>query len=416
MTYLITSPYFWFFYFFVFLAIVEFVKSNKFVTRIPFFIGLIFLVLLIGLRDGSPDQATYINIWSQMPSLSEFWISEKDYEQLKLQHPINLPNDTINTIFSDRPYFKNIYLFEGNYETLSMGFSFLISALKSLGFHNPIALFMFVGMTVVSASAIFCMRFSPLPILSFCLFFSWFLYPSFGAIRHALAMGMFMIFLIFWLNRRFIVASIATILGSSFHIVLLPIVLLLPIWEKMATRRFCVLLFLLSLAVATLFGGFFHKFFQIYGDYLPVLIRYKYEAYELALKTSGQADFLSNPLVSGVLLKQCFILVSCFVFYGSATNKYLCFKALTFWYAVGVSSYLFFLDFSILSSRISNILTVVEVALIPMLLCSVDFKRYNRVVRFAGVLAVLALCWAQLLSIYGNELREYEFIGFRSVL
>ena len=407
MTYLITSPYFWFFYFFIFLAVVESVKNKNFITHISFFVGLILLVLLIGLRTGSPDQNTYVVIFDQIPALSEFWLSEYNINQLVLEYGRALPS-TLTPFYGDRPYLHTFYYWRGAYHPGSLGLGFLISVLKSIGLDNAIALFMFVGMLVVSAAAFFCMRFSPLPILSFCLFFSWFL----GAIRHALAMGMFMIFLVSWLNRRRIAASMATIFGVSFHFVLLPCVLLLPVWEKMANRRFCFLIFLMSLAIAILFGGFLHKFFQVFGDYVPYFARAKYDAYALAYAVKGGGDFVANSIFSGVFLKQSCVLVSCLVFYGPATVKYPWFKALTFWYTIGVSSYLLFLDFSIVSSRFSHVITVVEIALIPMLLCSVNFKRYNRAVKFAGVLAVIALCLIQLLLIYGHELREYEFIGF----
>ena len=398
---LIISPYFWFLFFFAFLAVIELFNPKNSLTRIMFVCGLVLLVLLIGFRHGSPDQATYEIIFNHMPTLDALWLSDQKFEQYVMRHGLNT-----------RPYLDTFFVFNGGLERTSPGMGFLISVVKSFGTYTPIALFTMIGAIVVGSAASLCVRLSPLPILSFCLFFSWFIYPAFGALKHAAAMGFFMMFLALAVNRQSITSCVALLSGASMHFALLPTLFVLPIYKFLANRKMCVFIFVSSLTIAVLLGGVTGFVFQNFDSYLPYLFTERYQAYKLAHEISGRVGFLPNTLISGVFFKQCIVLLACFVFYETAQKKFKYFNFLTLWYTIGVASYLLFLDVSIIASRLSHLLTVVEIILIPILVHSIELGRYTVIFRYVLVFASLGLCYIQFLLLHGVQFREYQFVSF----
>ena len=138
-----------------------------------------------------------------------------------------------------------------------------------------------------------------------------------------------------------------------------------------------------------------------FGLFLPEVVTAKYIEYKNLSEIEGSVWGMKNSVLSGMLIKQFFIVGALFYGYAFLKKQFDGFLVLLAIYAAAPISYCLLLDLKIASDRLNNFFSISEIVLLPMLIYL--FKE-----RWPLRVALLLLAVVQLYALYGVQLRPYE--------
>jgi hypothetical protein len=368
----ISSPYFVVFIFLAMLSLITADRRGKKYTDISLFLSFVVLSLLSGLRDSSPDQASYALIFREIPSLIELVIGGRNYEAFSME----------------------------------WGFLFLLSVIKTFTSSETV---MFVSLSCLTVGGVVyaCKKLSPYPVLSVLIYFSWFYYSNLGALRHALLSSVLILAIVFVVNNKFFKLWFAYISSIFIHKIGLFSSFLYLVNKKRFTSKIYFLLLLFSLLIAINGGLFFFAYDLIY-NYLPESWQEKVYLY---VTFSANGSFDTNfggqeSIFRGSTVKHSLIVAFALIYFKALESKFFDKFSITFGVYVFSLIFMFlFLDFKIATDRISNYLAISEIIIIPMLITL--FSVNDRPMVFFTI--ILGLLY-QVYRLVGNQLYPYKFI------
>lgn len=369
------SPYFGFLALFIMVSFLQYDPHFRKYLNLMFCTLLSVLIIFCAVRNGSPDQVTYEMYFRKIPPLDSFSLGSLTFE---------MPD----------PWSQST--------TVDLGFGILISIIKYLGL-GTVEFFGLIALFNLGVTWWFCKRFSPEPALSFILYFSWFFYPTIGAIRHSVSISCLMLLVGFILDRKFF-RSIATVgVGISFHKIsaaMAPLYIFLRI-PRADRLIFSAIPFAVLIAIAS--GGVFEPAVTLFGEFLPEVITSKHVEYRGLSENEGSVWGMRNSVLSGMLIKQLFIIGALFYGYTVLKERFDGFVVLLAHYSLAPICYCLFLDLKIASDRLASFFSIFEIVLLPMVIYL--FKE-----RWPLRAALLLLALIQLYSLYGVQLRPYKTI------
>ena len=366
----IGSLYFIVFIKLIMLSVITMDQRGKKYTGLSLFISFVSLVLLAGLREASPDQQTYALIFQNTQSLFS---------------PL---------VYGAKEQFSNV----------EVGFLALLSVIKTVTANETLMFIMLAGVTIgpiVYASK----RLSPYPLLSILIYFSWFYYFNLGALRHALISSLLLLTIVFVVDNKFFKTWASYITPVLIHKVglFIGIVYLVKKLKLEARTYFAILLISLGVAI---FGGIFFLLFEFFSDYLPEAWNEKLYLY-VTFSESGAFDTNfagSERILKGSTIKQLFVVLVCLRYFSALRLKFRNkFDIIFGLYISSIIVGLIFIDFKIVSDRVSNYLSISEIILLPMVLSIVVMRD-----RILILFAIFSLMFLQLSMLYGNQLYLYK--------
>jgi hypothetical protein len=366
----IGSVYFIVYIILTILSLLTIDQRGKKYTNISLFISFLILVLLAGLRKASPDQEIYAFTFHNTQSL-----------------------------FSTLLYGAN-----EQFSHMEVGFLVLLSAIKALTADETLMFIILAGIIigpVIYASK----RLSPYPVLSILIYFCWFYYSNLGALRHALISSLLLLTIVFVVNNKFVKTWALYMTSVLFHKagLFIGIVYLVKKIKPIARTYFVLLIISLSIAV---FGGIFILIFDLFSDYLPENWSEKFYLY-VALSESGSFDTNfagSESILKGSTFKPLFVVCVSLLYFSALRLKFSnTFDIIFGLYISSIFLMFIFIDFKIVSDRVSNYLAISEIILLPMVLSIVAMRD-----RIFILFAVLGFMFIQLSMLYGNQLYLYK--------
>lgn len=338
-----------------------------------FFLISAFLAFVCAIRINSPDQITYAQIFDLMPDLKAFTDASRY---------ISIPG-------KGEDYFWVDY-----------GFALFLSTVKTFT-NEQIWMFAIAAFINIFVAVWFCRRFSPEPILSFCLFMSWYFYSTIGAMRHGFALAVFMLFLGFVLERKWLRAATIWSIGISVHKVLLMLAPFYFAFKWFGYRTVMLPGLIVCLMIAFIGGGAFFLTIELLGDWMPTKFDDKIVEYRNAYLV--RRDQFGGPvdLMSGLLLKSVMVCFALIYFYKGMEKRFPGYNIFAASYIFGSCVMLFAADFKIVADRANHLFSIPEIILLPMLM-------YRFSPLWVGRFAVILLAILQMYLLYGNELRPYE--------
>jgi len=346
-------------------SIVSISKEGKKYTSLYLFFSFIAFLLMAGLRESSPDQMSYALVFEQTRSLFDLVEYGFNYEALGFQ----------------------------------WGFLSLLSVIKSITNNETVMFFMlaFINIWLVVYS---CKEISPYPMLSVFIYYSWFYYSNLGALRHAMLSGMVMLTLVFVVNNKTLKALFFYLYSIAVHktgVFVLSIYLVSKL--KLQAKGYYVLLFFM-ISVA-LFGGAAYFMIELLYPFLPESWREKIYLHVALGRFSGQED-----LIRGTVFKQLSILLVCLVYFSPLKKRFSRKFSIIFGtYFFSTAWLLLFLDFKIIGDRVSSLLSISEVLLIPMLLSIVSLQE-----RIYVLALIIGVMFFQVTRLYGEQFYLYKSI------
>ena len=322
------------------------------------------MILFAGLRENSPDQISYSNIFQKSASITEIIFGNFNYE--------------------------NLY---GEW-----GFLFLCSLIKTFT-SNDIIFFVIFASLVVFFIAKSCRILSPYPLISILCYYSWFYSSNFGSLRHALSSALILFFISALAYGQKKIAAASLISTMFIHTASIPSFILYFYKILIRWRVLMVSFFIFSFFIA-LSGG-------VAKDTINLLIPYVNDYYRGKFEYYLQSNMwgIQEGLGRGVVIKQTLIIVFGFIYLDILKNKFHSFSILYVAYILSTLILLLFVDLKIVSNRLSNLLSVSEIILIPMLLSLVPDKQ--KVLIYIPLF--LALLYQMNLQI-GIQYYPYEFV------
>ena len=381
---LIYSPYFPIFIIIaIFSLVTASVRGGKY-TNIFLFISFVILTLLAGLRDFSPDQITYTVIFKETRSIFDLIAYGINYDDIIIY---NRNNEAIEV-------------------EVEWGFLFLLSIIKTLT-SNETVMFLLLASINVGIVVYACKKLSPYPVLSVLIYYSWFFYSNLGALRHSLITSLLLLAIVFMANNKLFKTWILFIASASIHKVGLFVVivhLIKKIKPKLGRH-----LFILSLSfVIAVFGGLFYALFDLLYNYLPESWKHKMYLYTYF---SSNGTFATNfagkeSIIKGTTIKQLFIVLTSMAYYPILRDKFNDKFNIVFGvYLSSIVLLFLFIDFKLVSDRVSTYLAVSEIILIPMLLSIVSLRERGLI-----LFVTLVVLFMQIYMLYGNQLYVYKLV------
>ncbi len=330
--------------------------------------SLILLVLLAALRDLSPDQITYAIVFEHTNSLLEWFKNGSNFNHSKLIQ-------------------------------YNPGFLTFLSIIKVFT-SNATLMFLTIAFSNVWMVIYSCKKLSPYPVLSVLIYYSWFYYSNLGALRHAVLVAVLMLLLVVVINNKAIKSFLLYLYAMTIHKVgafVLSIYLLKKLKFKSKSYSF----FLIVAFAIGFFGGISYLAIDLLYQFLPGSWQEKIDAHVAWGLFSGKED-----LFRGQVIKQMAILVACLFYFSPLTKRYSDkFNILFGTYLVSTVSLFLFVDFKLIGDRVSNLLGVVEIILIPMLLSIVISRD-----RFYALLLIIIVMFLQITLLYGEQFYYYKSI------
>lgn len=345
---------------------------RQLLNRIFFLISAL-LVVVCAIRINSPDQKTYSIIFDLTPDLTAFTNSSRH---------IVIPG------------------ISEEYFWVDYGLALFMSALKTLSL-DQIWMFAIVAFFNIFVAVWFCRRFSPEPILSFCLFMSWYFYHTIGAIRHGFAMAIFMLLLGYIIDKKWLKAVTIGFVGVSVHKILFMLAPFYFAFRYFGNQALMLQAVIVCFVIAFLGGGAFFLTFDLLGDFMPIQFSDKIMDYRNAYLARG--DSFGGPinLKSGVLLKNLMVCFALLFFYKGMDARFPGYNIMVASFVFGICIMLYAADFKILADRTSQLFALPEIVLLPMLM-------YRTTPLWVGRFVIIMLAIMQMSLLYGVELRPYE--------
>jgi hypothetical protein len=287
-----------------------------------------------------------------------------------------------------------------NYFWVDYGLALFISTLKTFSL-SDVGMFAIAAFVNIFVAVWFCRRFSPEPILSFCLFMSWHFYPTVGAMRHGFAIAVFMLLFGFILDRKWLSTVAIWSIGISVHKILLMTAPFYFAFRFFGYRMLMLQVLMVFLAIAFVSGGAFFLTFELLGDLMPNQIADKIVEYRNA--HLAREDAFGGPvdLTSGLILKSVMICFALIFFYKGMEERFPGYNIFAASFIFGICIMLFAADFKIVADRVIHLFSITEIILLPMLMHRVSPL-------WVGRFVVIMLAIMQMFLLYGTELRPYE--------
>ena len=364
-------------------------KRGKKYTNLSLFISFVILVLLAGLREGSPDQLTYVYIFRNTQSLFSYLVNGAQDEFFR--YGFELPD---------------VMGVNGYGYGIEFGFIILVSVIKSVTANETIFFIMLAGMIigpVVYASK----RLSPYPLLSILIYFSWQFYFNLGALRHAMVSSLLILAVVFVVNNKFFKTWAIYITSVFIHKVSIFMGIVYVFKKLKLNPRTYIAILMISFGIG-IFGGIFFSSFKLLSNYLPQVWNEKFYLYQALSKSGGfTTNFAgSESILKGYTIKHLTLIFVSLLYFSALRLKFgNKFDIIFGLYISSIFVMLVLLDFKIGSDRVSNYLSISEIILIPMIL-SIFVKRE----RIFILIFILSLMFIQLTMLYGNQLYYYKTI------
>jgi amylovoran biosynthesis protein AmsC len=307
------------------------------------------LVLFAGLRFESNDYQGYVDIYNAIPPI----------------------------------YKLNSQWFENNFLNVEIGFIYFCSILKLFS-GDPILLFFVVALISITLNFVAIKKLSPYVFISILLYYVYnFLLKDTIQIRQGLASALVMNSFVFHKSRiKSILLVILAISIQSTSIVALPLIFLSDHTFNKAKKYYFILG--LTFFISIIFSGrqAFEFLMSIMQLPASVSVYFGWEEFDYKL------GYL-NP----ILIKQLVITVILIKFREQLIDKYSSFTLIFNFYFFSTIWYIYFNDFAIIAGRISNLLSIGEVVLIPMLLSVISNNKrlYIYLILILYSMAVLTL-------------------------
>jgi hypothetical protein len=332
--------------------------------------SFIILVLFAGLRHLSPDQITYSRVFEHAYSLFELLENGSNFDDSEL----------LNFNWGFLTFISFIKVFTSNVTLMFLTIAFIN-----------------IWMVIYS-----CKKLSPYPMLSVLSYYSWFYYFNLGALRHATLAAVMMLLLVVVINNKAIKSFFLYLYALTLHkvgVFILSIYLVKKLKLKSKSYSFFLIV---GLAIG-FFGGIAYLAIELLYQFLPGSWQEKIYINIALERFSGKED-----LFRGQVFKQLAILVACLFYFSALTKRYSDkFNILFGTYFVSTICLFLFIDFKLIGDRVSNLLAVVEIILIPMLLSIVTSRE-----RFYVLLLIIIVMFLQITLLYGDQFYYYKSILF----
>lgn len=325
--------------------------------------AFICLVFFAGFRLESNDYENYLEIFKEIPNLSK--ISSK--------------------------------FFFDNSLNVEYGFVFLNSLVKTLT-NNVVFFMLIIALIAVSLNFYVILKISPFIFLSIVLYYVHpFLLKETIQIRQGLASAL--VLLAIYYNKKTYKFILFILLAASIQSTAYVCLLFSPLVFKEYKVKWLILILFFTFGFSTIFSG--KQFLDLVLTFmqLPNGIMYYlgWDIYDFKL-----------GFFSPVLLKQLFILFFLFLKKIELSNRFDHFTVLFNFYFISILWYIYFNDFAIVAARVSNIMSVGEIILIPMLLTTLNLR--NQTISY---ILVLLLCGLILfLNLQSSMIFPYKNVLF----
>lgn len=352
---------------FVFLSVASFLsisREGKRYGHILLMFAAVLMILISGLRDNSPDQNSYRNIFYKVAPLDEVLVGNHNYHEV---------------------YGEWGYLF--------------LNSLIKLFSNSDVVLFLTLALLTIGMVTYVCRRISPYPLISLLCYYSWFYYSNLGALRHALASSFILMGVFLLAKNRKLLATPFYLSAVFVHQVSISAAML---WFSgfLARWRLFITFLVLFAIVISLMGGMGEKL-------LSVILPFMSENVKDKLLFYSQSDMWGTEtgMFRGVIIKQLAISSVCLFYMKTLKNKFDCFSVVFGSYIIGLLILLLFQDFKIVADRFSNVFSISEIILIPMLLSLIPGK--EKIIALGLLMIVL---FYQVYRLVGEQFYPYKFI------
>lgn len=315
--------YWLFFTIIVFLSLLVIFKIKKIETFSLFILAILFLILFCGLRTESNDYDGYKEIFSQVPSFANL-----NYEWL-ISKSINV----------------------------EYGFIILSSFIKLFS-SNVVYLMLVVAALSIFLNSHVIWKVSPYVFLSLLLYFSHnFILKETIQIRQGLASAI-ILYAFYKNNNKLFVVLLVMLAGSIQSSAYLTFVPLYFAYKNITNKQY-YLIFIIFIFLTFIYSGrhLFESVLNLFG--LPDSIS-GYLGWE-------EHDFKIG-FFSPILVKQILIFSVLLYFRNQLKDKFVHFNFFFNFYFFSTLWYIYFNDFAIVAGRVSNLFSVGEIILIPMLI------------------------------------------------
>ena len=362
-------------YFLVFIILVTFSlitidKRGKKLTNICLLFSFLILTLLAGLRQASPDQKTYALMFKNAPSLLDYISPGSNYDSSNVE----------------------------------VGFIFLLSVIKAVT-SNETVMFFSLASIVLGIVVYASKRLSPYPLLSVLIYFSWFYYSNLGALRHALISSLLLLIIVFLVKNKSVKAFLISIISFFIHKigVFLPILYLIL---KFDIKPILYFVLLTSSIIVAIYGGLFLWIFDLLRDFLPTNWHDKLDSYIYFTENGGFDTKFGGKedLIKGSSIKQLSIIIVALLYFKVLNFKFnKSFNIILGLYISSIILMFLFVDFKIVTDRVSHYLAITEILLLPMILSIVESRQ-----RIVILLAIFCFMLFQIYLQYPNQLYLYK--------
>ncbi len=285
---------------------------------------LIVLIFFAGFRKYSNDYSSYVDIYNSIP---------------------NLFNLTIDSAFN-----SNL--------NVEIGFIYFCSFLKLFS-NNPVLLFFSVASISISLNILTVHKISPYIFLSILLYYVYnYLLKETIQIRQGLASAFLMASFLYYNNRmKSLFLILIAISVQSTAAVALPFLFIKRSVFKNDSTYYCAFGFVILLTAIFSGRNFIEYLMEIMSLPPSLTVYYGWDEYDYDLGFLN--PILAKQVIFSILLiKNRFILI----------EKYPNFLLMFNFYLFSTLWYIYFNDFAIIAGRISNLFSIGEVILIPMLI------------------------------------------------
>ena len=356
--------YFIIFLFLSFITLISISQEGRKYELILLIAVSFLLICFAGLREGSPDQGSYSMFFHKVADLEGVLTGNNNYQK----------------VYGE------------------WGFLFSLSFVKYFT-EDPMYFFLAIAFFSVGIVAYACRRVSPYPLFSILCYYSWFYYSNLGAIRHAVSSALVLLLITFVAQNRKSLSFPVYLSSVSYHSASISGAL---VWfTKLVNRRSALLFFLfvilgLSIFVDEIAKKLVQYMIPFLGDYFGG---------KLTFYLNSDLWNVEESIARGVVIKGAALVLVCFYFKDTLVKKFSAFPVVYGTYVFGIFTLLLFIDMKIISNRISNLLSIGEIVLIPMLFSLVPAREKTLV-----FLLVLSLLFFQFNMLVGHEYYPYRFL------
>ncbi len=359
-----SAIYYIVFVFLCLLSLISISRGGKKYNQVSLISSTVLLVLFSGLRDGSPDQASYRNIFNDVAPLDEVLVGNHNY----------------NEVYGE------------------WGYLFLNSFIKFFS-NSDVVLFLVLALLTIGIMSYVCRRISPYPLISILCYYSWFYYSNLGALRHALASSIILLAIFLLARNKKLLAGLFYLSSIFVHQVSISAAMLWFSRFISRWRLFIVILVLIAIVIS-LMGGLGQKLLFIIIAFTSENVESKLLFYVQSDKWGAEAG-----IFRGVVIKQLAIISVCLIYLKTLNNKFYYFPVVFGFYIVGFLMLLLFQDFKVVADRVSNIFAIGEIILIPMMFSLIAGE--GKIIAFFMLTLML---FYQVYRLAGDQFYPYQFI------